>query len=60
MAQNEAPKVAGNAKRGEPDRKARARLDRRVFDFNAMMADSRDPTGRKGSGGYHKPGSMQR
>ena len=52
--------VANKAKRGPINRKQKLALDRRVFDFNAMMSDIRDPTGRKGSGGYHKPGSNQR
>lgn len=38
-------------------RKLAAKLQRRIKDFEAMMAESNDRTGRKGSGGYHKPGS---
>ena len=52
--------VANKATKGRINRKMKAALDRRIFDYKAMMAGSKDPTGRKGSGGYHKPGSNQR
>ena len=45
--------VAGAAKKGQPNRKKAARLDRRRADYSRMIA---------GSGkydGYRRPGSMQ-
>lgn len=48
--------VAGNAKKGQPNRKQKARLDRRVFDYNAMISN-KDFKGEVGA--FHRPGSMQ-
>jgi len=44
--------VAGQAKRGEPDRKAQKKLGRRIKDFSTIK-DTKN-------GGYHRPGSMQK
>lgn len=54
--------VAGNAKKGQADRKARAKLDGRRADYTAMMASKNTQTAhsRKETGGYRRPGSMQR
>jgi len=57
--QKAGPNVGPNAKRGEANRKQLARLRRRMVDYSTFMGVSSDPTGRKGSGGFKRPGSMQ-
>lgn len=51
--------VAGKAKKGAPNRKIEARYQQRVTDYDLMMSDKNDRTGRKFSGGYHKPGAFK-
>lgn len=52
--------VAQFAVPGAPNRKQASKLMRRRTDYSLMMADPSDRTGRKGSGGYHRPGSNKK
>ncbi len=60
---NKANHVAQFAIAGKPDRKAHAKLQSRVEDHTAMLrAGSKENKvdTRMQTGGYHRPGSMQR
>lgn len=47
---------------GPPDRKAHAKLGARIGDYSRMMEakNTQSLHSRKETGGFHKPGSMQR
>lgn len=50
-----AKNVAGQAKRGSPNRKALSKLEIRVADWKRIYAQSKAPP----QGAYHCPGSLQ-
>lgn len=50
-----AKNVAGQAKKGGPNRKALARLEIRIADWQRVYSQQKAPP----VGAFHKPGSMQ-